>query len=495
MVMVRTANASTGIDGLDDVLGGGGFPRDRIYLLQGDPGVGKTTIGMQFLMEGKAAGESCLYIALSETRSEIDAVAASHDWSLDGVRVIELSALEESVSLREENTLFEPSEVELQETTRRLLAEVERTRPDRVVFDSLAELRLLAQSALRYRRQILALKQYFTDKQITVLLLDDRTSEPNDLQLQSLAHGVVSLEQNSPVYGGDRRRLRVIKLRGRKFRSGYHDFRIQTGGLDVYPRLVPGEHHASFEQRQLSSGLVGLDALLGGGVDYGTATLILGPAGTGKSSISVQYAAAAAQRGEHAVMFVFDERRATLFERTRALGTDLEPHVASGRLQIMQIDPAELSAGEFATLVRRSVETTHCRLVVIDSLNGYLQAMADEKQLSVQLHELLSYLANLGVATIMVMAQHGLTGTMVSPVDVSYLADTVVMLRHFEAFGRVRKAISVMKKRSGSHENTIRELTFGPEGVRVGAPLDDFVGVLTGVPRYTGKAAALDERA
>jgi circadian clock protein KaiC len=449
---------------------------------------------MQFLMQGMAAGETCLYIALSETRTEIEAVVTSHAWSLEGIHVFELSALEQQVSLGEENTLFEPSEVELHETTRRLLAEVERTRPDRVVFDSLSELRLLAQSALRYRRQILALKQYFADKQITVMLLDDRTSEPHDLQLQSLAHGVIILEQTPPLYGGDRRRLRVLKLRGRKFRSGYHDFTIQTGGISVYPRLVPAEHQTQFPQRQLSSGLAGLDTLLGGGVDYGTATLVLGPAGTGKSSMTVQYAAAAAQRGERAAVFVFDERLATLFERTRALGTDLEPHVASGRLQVTQIDPAELSAGEFAAAVRRSVEDAGCRLVIIDSLNGYLQAMADEKQLSVQLHELLSYLGNLGVATIMVMAQHGLASSMWSPVDVSYLADTVVLLRHFEARGRIRKAISVMKKRSGAHENAIRELTLGRDGVRVGAPLDDFVGVLTGVPRYTGKASELDDR-
>ena len=491
--MARTPNASTGITGLDDVLGGDGFPRDRIYLLQGDPGVGKTTLGLQFLLDGVRRGETCLYIALSESRPEIEGVVASHGWTLDGVHVIELSALEETASLAEENTLFEPSEVELQEVTRRLLAEIERVKPDRLVFDSLSELRLLAQTPLRYRRQILALKQYFGDKQVTVLLLDDRTSEASDQQLQSLAHGVIGLEQISPLYGDDRRRLRVVKLRGRKFRSGYHDFAIQTGGLDVFPRLVPAEHHVDFPREQLSSGVVGLDTLLGGGVEYGTATLVLGPAGAGKSSIVVQYAAAAAKRGERAAVFAFDERLATLFDRTRDLGTDLAPHVASGRLLIQQIDPAEMSAGEFAARVRRTVEESRCRLVAIDSLNGYLQAMADEKQLSVQLHELLSYLGNLGVATVMVMAQHGLVGGMQSPVDVSYLADTVILLRYFEAAGRIRKAISVMKKRSGGHENAIRELLLGSDGVRVGAPLEDFIGVLTGVPRYRGRSTDLEQ--
>lgn len=491
--MARSPSASTGIPGLDDVLGGAGLPRDRIYLLQGDPGVGKTTVGMQFLHEGVRRGEKCLYIALSESRPEIEAVVASHGWSLDGIDVIELSALDQSASLEEENTLFEPSEVELHETTRRLLAEVERIQPERVVFDSLSELRLLAQSALRYRRQILALKQYFGDKQITVLLLDDRTSEPSDQQLQSLAHGVITLEQVAPLYGEDRRRVRVVKLRGKRFRSGYHDFRIATGGAEVYPRLVAAEHHVEFRREQISSGVAGLDRLLGGGLDYGTATLVLGPAGSGKSSIGVQYAAAAAARGERVAMFIFDERLGTLHERTRALGTDLHPHLASGHLTLQQVDPAEMGAGEFAACIRTAVEAG-ARLIVIDSLNGYLHAMAEEKQMAVQLHELLSYLDNRGVATVMIMAQHGLTSNMQSPVDVSYLADTVVLMRYFEADGRIRKAISVMKKRSGAHENTIRELTLGPDGVRVSDPLEEFAGVLTGVPRYVGETSDLARR-
>ena len=484
---------STGIPGLDDILGTG-LPRDRIYLVQGDPGVGKTTIGLQFLRAGVAAGETCLYIALSETLPEIRAVVDSHGWSLDGIAVIELSALEQTADLESENTLFEPSEIELQETTRRVLSEIDRLAPDRLVFDSLSELRVLAQTPLRYRRQILAFKQYFSTKATTVLLLDDRTSDPSDQQLQSLAHGVICLEQVALPYGADRRRLRVVKLRGSRFRSGHHDFAVRTGGVEVFPRVVPADHATEFLRDRPSSGLAGLDALLGGGLDYGTSTLILGPAGTGKSSVAVQYAAAAAARGEHAALFVFDERLATAFERTRSLGIALEPLVASGNLTAQQIDPAELSAGEFAHRVQTIVETTGTRLVVIDSLNGYLHAMASEKQLSVQLHELLSYLGNLGVATVMVMAQHGLTGTMQSPVDVSYLADTLIMLRYFETEGRIRKAISVLKKRSGAHEDSIRELVLDHQGLHVGEPLSQFTGVLTGVPRFNGPSSQLVDR-
>jgi circadian clock protein KaiC len=363
------------------------------------------------------------------------------------------------------------------------------------VFDSLSELRLLAQTALRYRRQILALKQYFVDKHTTVLLLDDRTSDPTDLQLQSLAHGVIAMEQAAPIYGSDRRRLRVVKLRGVRFLSGYHDFAIRTGGVEVFPRLVPGAHHAAIAHERLSSGLTGIDSLLGGGLDYGTSTLILGPAGTGKSSLAMQYAVAAAQRDECAVIFMFDERIATAIERTRALGVDLQAHIDAGTITMHQVDPAEMSAGELAHRVRQVVTEKRCRLVIIDSLNGYLHAMEDERQLGIQLHELLSYLGNLGLATVMVMAQHGLAGgAMRSPVDVSYIADTVVLLRYFEAEGRIRKAISVVKKRSGAHEDSIRELTLGGGGLTVGPPLIHFAGVLTGVPRFTGGADELERR-
>ncbi len=490
--MSKSVNAATGIAGLDDILGGG-FPRNRIYLIQGDPGVGKTTLGMHFLMSGREAGERSLYIALSESRLEILSVVESHGWSLDGIDMIELSALEQSAGLEAVNTLFEPSEVELHETTRRVLTEVERLKPDRVVFDSLSEMRLLAQGALRYRRQILALKQYFGDKNITVLLLDDRTSDPGDLQLQSLAHGVIAMEQHPPTYGADRRRMRVVKMRGRRFRSGYHDFTIDTGKLVVFPRLIASEHHAKFDREPRSSGVPELDRLLGGGLEPGTATLFLGPAGSGKSTIAIQFALAAAARGEHAAVFAFDERLATLYLRTRAIGGDLETHVASGRLKLQQVDAAEMSAGEFAHVVRGAVEAG-CKLIVIDSLNGYLQAMADEQQLTVQLHELLAYLANRGVVTILVMAQHGLTGVVQSTVDVSYIADTVVMLRYFEAQGRIRKAISVLKKRSGAHEDTIRELCMGPGGVDVGPSLGQFTGVLTGAPQFMGGSEELAGR-
>ena len=480
----------TGIEGLDAVLGGG-LPSHRIYLIQGAPGAGKTTLGMQFLMSGVKAGQRCLYVTLSETRSEIEAVVDSHGWSLDGLDVVELTASEQTAGLDSENTLFEPSEVELQETTRRVLTEIERIQPDRLVFDSLSELRLLAQSALRYRRQILAMKQAFAGKQMTVLLLDDHSGDATDFQLQSLAHGVLTLEQLTPLYGADRRRLHITKVRGRKFRSGYHDFAIGTGGIELFPRLVLPQHVETPPRRYLSSGIAELDALLGGGVDYATATLILGPAGTGKSTVAIQYALAAVGRGERAALFVFDERPNTILERTRALGTDISPHVASGALLVREVDPAELSAGEFAHRVKEVIVETGCRLVVIDSLNGYLHALSDESQLSVQLHEMLAYLGNSGVATLMVMAQHGLTGTMHAPVDVSYLADTVVLLRHFEADGRIRKAISVLKKRSGPHEDTIRELTISSRGIHVGAALRQFTGVLTGVPKYIGDPTKL----
>jgi circadian clock protein KaiC len=484
--------ASTGIAGLDEILGGG-LPRDRVYLIQGDPGVGKTTLALQFLMTGARLGERCLYITLSETLAEVREVADSHGWSLDGVDIVELSALEQS-SVLDDNTLFEPSEVELQETTRKLLGFVERVQPQRVVFDSLSELRLLAQSSLRYRRQILSLKSYFVEKACTVLMLDDRTSQGDDLQLQSLAHGVVMLEQATPIHGEDRRRIRIQKLRGVKFRGGHHDFTICTGGIEVYPRLTVSDHPTSFEAGQLSSGLVELDTLLGGGLDRGTSTLIIGPAGAGKSAISTQYAIAAARRGEHAAIFAFDERIGTLLARSESLGLDLQAQIDSGRMSIRQVEPSELSPGEFAAHVRRAVERDQATVVVIDSLNGYLQAMPDERLLLVHMHELLGYLAHKGVCTILVMAQHGLIGTMQSPTDVSYVADTVLLLRYFEAQGRIRKAISVVKKRSGKHENAIRELVFSPKGVTVGEPLTDFHGVLTGVPRFTGKVGDLDQR-
>jgi circadian clock protein KaiC len=468
---------STGIERLDEVLCGG-LPARRLYLIQGDPGVGKTTLGLQFLLEGHRRGEKTLYITLSETRDELRSVASSHGWDISDVPLFELDSGGD-VLLEDQNTLFQPSEVELAEMTRSLLAEVERVKPVRLVFDSLSEMRLLAQSALRYRRQLLALKQHLAARGCTVLLMDDRTSEAGDLQVQSLAHGVIALEQLSPLYGSERRRLRVVKLRGVSFRGGYHDYRIKRGGLDIYPRLVAAEHPGQFRAETVPSGAPSLDALLGDGLDRGTSALFLGPAGSGKSALTMQFAHAAVQRGEAVRVFAFDEGLATIEARGRALGT----YVESDLLHVRQVDPAEMSPGEFVHQVRQDVEDGNARVVIIDSLNGYLAAMPEEQFLVIQLHELLSYLRQRGVLTIMTVAQQGLIGTMSSPVDVSYLADTVIMLRFFEARGVVRKAISVLKRRSGAHATDIRELIMKPR-ISVGEQLSDLQGVFTGVPRF-----------
>jgi len=481
--------ASTGIQGLDDILCGG-LPRGRMYLVQGEPGVGKTTLALQFLLAGIANGETSLYIALSETKSELDDIARSHGWDIAKLRVQELSAAEQSAQVDEQNTLFDPAEVDLHETTRSLLAAVERLRPARVVFDSLSELRLLAQHPLRYRRQILALKEYFAGRGCTVLLLDDGHADRTDLQLQTLAHGVLSLEHLVPEYGGDRRRLRVVKLRGLQYRGGYHDFAIERGGLVVFPRLVAAEHHAAFVRELMSSGNAELDRLVGGGFDRGSSTLLIGPAGSGKSAIASTITLAAAERGERPAVFVFDENRGVYFARACSLGLDLEEHVAADRAFVRQIDPAELSPGQFAAMVCQQV-AEGSRVVVIDSVNGFLTAMPEERFLVVQLHELLTYLAQRGVTTVIVMAQHGIVGAMNAPVDVTYLADTVVLTRYFEADGAVRKALSVLKRRAGPHESTIRQLTLGPNGIAIGEPLREFHGVMTGVPEYVGAARAL----
>lgn len=474
--------AKTGVPGLDDILNGGLIP-DRLYLVEGDPGSGKTTLSLQFLLEGIKAGEKCLYITLSETKEELLAGAASHGWTLDGVEIVELIAEERDLDGDTQLTMYHPSEVELNETTKKVLDAVERVNPTRVVFDSLSEMRLLAQNSLRYRRQILALKQFFIGRHCSVLLLDDGTSEGADLQLHSIAHGVMTLEQRAPIYGAARRRLRVIKFRGTHFRDGFHDFSIERGGLVVFPRLVAAEHREPFERGQIKSGVAALDTLLGGGPDRGTSTLLMGPAGSGKSTIAVQYAAAAAARGDHAVIFAFDESPATLEARTQALGIGFKEGTKGGQIVLRQIDPAELSPGEFAARVRESVEKDKARVVVIDSLNGYMNAMPEEQFLTAQLHELLTYLGRRGVTTIMVVAQHGLMGSsMVTPVDTSYLADSVVLLRYFEYAGKVKKAISVLKKRSGAHEETIRELRFDARGIHLSEPLVEFRGILTGVP-------------
>ena len=477
-------SSATGIQGLDEILCGGLTPY-RLYLIEGVPGSGKTTLAMQYLLEGARNGESVLYVTLSETEEELRAMAKSHNYSLDGITIRELVPPEESLQPAEQYTMFHPAEVELSETTRTILADVERLKPTRLVFDSLSELRLLAGDPLRYRRQLLALKQFFRGRRCTVLLLDDLTSSGRDLQVQSIAHGVVLLEQLLPEYGSDRRRLRVLKHRGRRFRGGYHDYLIDTGGLVVYPRLVAAEHRHDIDAQKYSSGIAAIDKLLGGGLERGTSTLIVGAAGTGKSTLSAQFCAAAAERGQCSAMFVFDESKATLLTRMQSLGSVLGRHVDEGRVNIHQVDPAELTPGEFAYRIRREVEENGATVIVIDSLNGYLNAMPGERYLTIHLHELLMYLGEKGVATILIGAHQGLIGQqMQTPVDASYLADAVILMRYFEARGEVRQAISVVKKRGGAHERTIREFGMERGGIRVGEPLREFRGVLTGVPVY-----------
>jgi circadian clock protein KaiC len=473
---------STGIAGLDDILGGGLPPR-RFHLVQGNPGVGKTTVGLQFLLEGARRGERCLYVTLSETREELASVAASHGFDLTGVEMFELATSGEPLSSEEQNTLFEPSEVELAELTTALLAQVDAVKPTRLVFDSLSEMRLLAQSALRYRRQVLSLKQLLSRRGCTVLMLDDQTSETGDLQLQSLAHGVIDLQQLTPLYGAARRRLRVVKMRGVDFRGGFHDFRIRQGGAEVFPRLVAAEHHEAFEPGMIESGLAPLDQLLGGGLDRGTSALFIGPAGCGKSALAMHFAVSATRRGETATVYAFDESLYTLALRSAALGIDIRKPMDSGKLRVRQVDPAEMAPGELVAQVRTDVERDRARVVVIDSLNGYMTAMPEEQFLLVQMHELLSYLRQRGVLAILVVAQQGLIGSMTTPVEISYLADTVVLLRFFEAEGTVRKAISVLKRRGGPHGAGIHELTMDAKGIRVGEALKGFAGILTGVPR------------
>lgn len=481
---------STGMSGLDDILGGGLDP-DRVYLVEGTPGSGKTTLALQFLLDGVRGGEKVLYITLSESESELRLVAERHGWSLEGVPIFQLVPPEASYGPDHEVTLFHPSEMELGETTKMIFEQVHRNEPVRVVFDSLSEMRLLAQNSLRYRRQILALKHFFAGRKCTVLLLDDLSSQAEDLQLHSIAHGVISLEQLAIDYGAERRRLRVTKMRGIAFRGGYHDFKIERGGLSIFPRLVAAEHHKEFHGEAISSGSKGLDALLGGGLNRGTSALLIGGAGVGKSTVALAYAVAAAERGEQAVFFAFDEGLGTIYARTDSLEVVLRDHVAAGRLAIQQIDPAEMSPGEFAAIVREAVEKRNARVVVIDSLNGYLNAMPNEKFLILQMHELLSYLNQLGVVTILVLAQHGLMGPMQSALDISYLSDTVIMLRYFEAEGLVRRALSVVKKRSGAHEHLIREFRLAKGGLQVGPPLKEFRGIFTGTPTYVGETKPL----
>jgi circadian clock protein KaiC len=479
----REQRAKSGVPGLDEVLQGGFIP-NRLYLLDGQPGAGKTTFALQFLLEGARHGEKCLYITLSESHSELHSGAASHGWSLDGIEILELIAGEDELRGTEPLTMLPVSEVELGETTHRMLDAIERSAPHRIVLDSLSEFRLLAQNSLRYRRQIFAIKHFLDGRGCTTILIDDRTStEGPDLQLHSLAHGVISLESEAPPYGMVRRELQVSKFRGSDFISGLHDFTIRYGGLTLYPRLVASQHSARFQRDLIPSGVKELDALLGGGIERGTSTLLIGPPGCGKSTLALQYATAATSRGDHAATFVFDETKAALLARSVGVGMRINEGNGAGEIAIRQIDPVAVSPGEFAHLVRESVERDSARVVIIDSLNGYLNAMPQTNFLTAQLHELLSYLNNQGVATFFTVAQSGLIGSnMSSPVDASYLADSVVLLRYFELAGSVHKAISVLKKRTGAHEGAIRRLWFDDKGVHLSEPLLRLRGVLSGVP-------------
>jgi circadian clock protein KaiC len=483
--------ASTGISGLDDIVSGGLTER-RLFLIEGAPGAGKTTIALQFLLEGARLGEKGLYITLSETEEELRAGAASHSWSLgDTVEVFELVPPENLLDERQQQSLLYSSDLELGETTQRIFEAIDRVEPRRLVLDSLSEIRLLAQSSLRYRRQILALKHYFARKAITVLLLDDLTGEAFDKTVHSIAHGVIRLEQTAGTYGAARRRLQIVKYRGQHFRTGYHDYIIESGGISVFPRLVAAEHRTERSQPVLSSGLPELDQLLGGGVESGSSVLALGPAGSGKSLLVIQFIAAAIARGERAALFIFDEELRLLFQRTKSLGFDLKAFVDAGHLFIEQMDAAEVSPGEFAHEVRKRIERHDVRLVAIDSLNGYQNAMPEEGFIILHMHELLQYLNRQGVLTFLTVAQHGIVGDMQAPIDLTYLADTVILLRYFEANGRVRRAISVVKKRGSNHEDTIREYRIAPPGLQIGPPLEDFHGVLRGVPAYVGQSSLL----
>jgi circadian clock protein KaiC len=485
--------ASTGVAGLDQVLRGG-LARNRLHLLEGSPGTGKTTIALQFLMAGAENGEVGIYVSLAETERELREGARSHGWIInDKIEIMELVPPESVLDPDQHQSLLYSSDLELGETIKRIFAAIERLRPKRVVIDSLSEIRLLAQSSLRYRRQILALKHYFAQNDSTVIMLDDLTTESTDRAVHSIAHSVIHLDQLAPIYGGERRRLRVVKCRGQGFSSGYHDFMIKPGGIEVFPRLVAASHRGGFSGQLVTSGVAPLDSLLGGGLAAGSSTLIIGPAGSGKSLLVLQFVMSAVARGERAALFVFDEELGLLFARAKALGIDLAAMQDADKLFVEQMDAAELSPGEFSHRVRACVDREQIRLVAIDSLNGYHAAMPEEQFLILHLHELLQYLNRQGAATFLTLAEHGMVGEMRQSVEVTYLADTVIMLRYFEALGRVRRAMSVMKKRTGSHEDTIREFRIDKQGITVGEPLDKFQGVLRGVPTYVGKADPLME--
>lgn len=490
---INSERASTGIEGLDYILKGG-LSKNRLYLVQGNPGTGKTTMGLQFLLEGERKGEKGLYITLSESREELIAVGESHGWNLRNLDIYDLTVSGDTLKDDSQYTVFHPAEVELDETTRAVLDEVERVNPTRVIFDSLSEMRMLASDPLRFRRQILALKQYFIGRKCTVILLDDRTAETTQRQLESIAHGVINLEYVPTEYGKQRHNMRVVKMRGVNFQSGSHDFNIETGGIVVFPRLGSPEVIKPYEPGVLKSNSEDLEQLLGG-LDYGTSTILTGPAGIGKSTISLLYACSVAENGERAAVYLFDENVETLFQRTSALGLNVKKYVEDGLINIRQIKLAELTPGELGHLVRQEVEKFNTRMVVIDSVNGYLMSTPQERFLTMQFHELLSFLNRKGVVSIIIVGQYGLIGTMQAPIDMSYLADTVVLLRYFEAGGEVRQAMSVLKKRTGMHERTIREFRIDQGGIQLGQPLREFQGVLTGVPVYHGKGERLMEQA
>jgi len=468
--------APTGIAGLDEVLRGG-LPRHQMYFVQGDPGAGKTTLSFQFLLEGVRRGEKVLYVTLSASARDLGRVARSHGWEIEGIDIYEQFQTGEAT----DTTLFRPAEIELGKTVKAILDAIDARQPDRVVIDSLGEIRLLSESVVRYRRQLLNLKEFFRERQITALVLDDLTVAAGDSEVQGLAEGVITLSVSAPMYGNTRRRLEVVKLRGVAFRGGYHDFTIEKGGLMVFPRLAADQHHAKAQEGVVHSGIPEIDALVGGGLERGSTTMIMGPAGVGKSSLALQFTTSAAAAGERVAFFIFEEHRTVFLKRAASLGFDLPKLIDAGRLLVHQIDPAEMSTGEFAYAVRTAVENDESSIIVIDSLNGYFNAMPEEHFLTLHLHELLSYLTEAGATALLIVSQHGALGTVHSPVDVSYLADAVILLRYYETRGAFRRAISMLKKRTSAHEQTVRDYQLTSKGVRVGAVLEEFRGILSGM--------------